>query len=124
MLPPIPIMIGRIKEYFRDRGLGVRHPEELRKHRVAVAAAVEGFRRRSSRSPTLGAIAEAAGLSEEEVFDSFEPGCAFASSISDESGVVQDARSWVYDPAHLLICIPKTTRGASQDEVSTLREGK
>jgi len=88
----IPIMIGRIREYFRSRGWAARHPAELHHRAIAVPAAVESLRRRSGRSPTLGEIAEASGLSEEEIHDSFELECAFASAISDESSVLHHSR--------------------------------
>jgi RNA polymerase sigma-B factor len=68
----IPVIVGEIKNYFRDHGWAVRVPRKLQTQRAAVAHAVDGLSQRLGRSPTISEIAQATGLSEDQVYDTFE----------------------------------------------------
>ena len=68
----IPVIVGEIKNYFRDHGWAVKIPRKVQRQKLAVERAVENFTQRLGRSPTIPEIAEDTGLSEEEVLDTFE----------------------------------------------------
>ncbi len=70
----VPVIVGEIKNYFRDHGWAVKVPRKLQMHTQAVHSAVDSLRQQRGVSPTIGEIAEATGLSEEVVYDTFEVG--------------------------------------------------
>ena len=69
-----PVIVGEIKNYFRDHGWGVKVPRKLQMHALAVRRAVDTLHQQFGASPTVQAISKATGLSEEEVCDTFEVG--------------------------------------------------
>ena len=68
----IPIIVGEIKNHFRDHGWAVKVPRKLQRQKVAVERAVDTLTHRLGRSPTIPEIAGATGFAEEEVYDTFE----------------------------------------------------
>ena len=68
----IPVIIGEIKNYLRDHGWSVKVPRKLQQHKMAVGRSVEALNQRLGRSPTVQEIAADTGLSEEDVYDTFE----------------------------------------------------
>ncbi len=70
----VPVVIGEVKNYFRDHGWAVKIPRKLQRQKLEVDRAIERLNQRLRRSPTVHEIAEEAGFSEEEVFDTFEMG--------------------------------------------------
>jgi len=68
----IPVIVGEIKNYFRDHGWAVKIPRKLQRQKLAVARAVDMLNQTLKRSPTVKEMAEATGLSEDEVYQSFE----------------------------------------------------
>ncbi len=68
----IPVIVGEIKNYFRDHGWAVKVPRKLQRQKQAVEKAIERLSQSLGRSPTIPEIAEAAECSEEEVYDTFE----------------------------------------------------
>ena len=70
----VPVIVGEIKNYLRDHGWAVKVPRKVQKQKLAVQRAVEKLGHTLGRSPTIMEIAEATGLSQEEVFDTFEVG--------------------------------------------------
>ena len=70
----VPVIVGEIKNYFRDHGWAVKVPRKLQMHTKAVRSAVDILRQQRGASPTIREIAEATGLSEEVVYDTFEVG--------------------------------------------------
>ena len=70
----VPLIVGEIKNYFRDHGWAVKVPRKLQRQRLAVEKVVETLSQRLNRGPTIPEIAAAAGFSEEEVYDTFEVG--------------------------------------------------
>ncbi len=68
----VPLILGEITNYFRDHGWGVEVPRKLQMQRRMVVKAVEALTYRFKRAPTIAQIVEATGLSEEEVYDTFE----------------------------------------------------
>jgi len=70
----VPVMIGEIKNYFRDHGWSVKIPRKLQRQKRDVERAVEGLTQKMGRSPTVQEIAQATGFLEEEIYDTFEVG--------------------------------------------------
>ena len=68
----IPVIVGEIKNYFRDHGWAVKVPRKLQAHWLSVRKAVESLEQSLGRSPGIQEIAEATGFSREEVMDTFE----------------------------------------------------
>ena len=68
----MPVIVGEIKNYFRDHGWAVKIPRKLQSRKLAVARAVEVLNQKLGRSPTVNEIAGAAGFTEQEVYQTFE----------------------------------------------------
>ena len=67
-----PVIVGEIKNYFRDHGWAVRIPRKLQSQKLAVGRAVDILNQELGRSPTVNEIAQATGFSEDEVYQTFE----------------------------------------------------
>jgi RNA polymerase sigma-B factor len=80
-----PNIIGEIKRHFRDKGWAVRVPRGLQELNVQLSRLVEELTVQLGRSPTVGELAKAAGVSEEEVLEALESGRAY-SSLSLSAG--------------------------------------
>ena len=82
-----PNIIGEIKRHFRDRGWSVRVPRGLQELNVQLSRLIEQLTVQLGRSPTIGELAEAAGVTEEEVLEALESGRAYSSlSLSGGGG--------------------------------------
>jgi RNA polymerase sigma-B factor len=81
-----PNIIGEIKRHFRDKGWSVRVPRGLQELNVQLARLVEQLTVQNGRSPTIGELAEAAGVEEEEVLEALESGRAYSSVSLSASG--------------------------------------
>ena len=68
----IPVIVGEVKNYFREHGWAVKVPRKLQRHRLLVDRTVAHLTQKLGRSPTVPEIADATGITEEEVFDTFE----------------------------------------------------
>ena len=68
----IPVVVGEIKNYFRDHGWAVKLPRKLQRQKLLVDRTVEGLTQKLGRPPTVAEIGEAVGISEDEVFQTFE----------------------------------------------------
>ncbi|HKP19405.1 MAG TPA: SigB/SigF/SigG family RNA polymerase sigma factor [Gaiellaceae bacterium] len=86
-----PNIIGEIKRHFRDRGWSVRVPRGLQELNVQLSRLVEGLTVQLGRSPTIGELAKAANVEEEEVLEALESGRAYSSlSLSAGGGGGED----------------------------------
>ncbi|GAA2925614.1 RNA polymerase sigma factor SigF [Streptomyces thioluteus] len=65
----IPYITGEIKRFFRDTSWAVHVPRRLQELRVELVKAAEELSGRLGRSPTVRELADALGLSEEEVIE-------------------------------------------------------
>jgi len=70
----VPVIVGEIKNYFRDHGWAVKVPRKLQSQKLAVQRAVDSLHEALARPPTVQEIMEATGFTQEEVFDTFEVG--------------------------------------------------
>ena len=68
----VPVIVGEIKNYFRDHGWAVKVPRKLQQRTLAVDRTVAGLCQELGRAPTVLEIATAAGFSTEEVYQTFE----------------------------------------------------
>jgi RNA polymerase sigma-B factor len=82
-----PNIIGEIKRHFRDKGWSVRVPRGLQELNVRLSQILERLTVELERSPTIPELAEAAGVTEEEVLEALESGQAYtAVSLSAPAG--------------------------------------
>lgn len=65
----LPTMLGEIRRHFRDRSWAVRPPRDLQEHALLVNRAVDRLISANGRSPSVGEIAAATNLSEEDVLE-------------------------------------------------------
>ena len=68
----IPVIVGEIKNYFRDHGWAVKIPRKLQRQKMVVEKTVEFLNQSRGRAPTIPEIAQESGYTEEEVYDTFE----------------------------------------------------
>lgn len=84
-----PTILGEIKRYFRDKGWAVKVPRALQDLNVRLNRIMEQLTVELKRSPTIAELAQATGVSEEEVVEALESGRAY-SSVSIYSGGAND----------------------------------
>lgn len=65
----VPSIAGAIKRHFRDCGWSVRVPRELQERAILVHRLEDELGGEHGESPTVGELAEAAGLTHEEVLE-------------------------------------------------------
>ena len=68
----VPVIVGEIKNYFRDHGWAVKMPRKLQSQKLAVDRAVVAVTQKLGHTPTVPEIAQETGFSVEEVFETFE----------------------------------------------------
>ena len=87
-----PTIVGELKRHFRDKGWAVRVPRRLQELHLEITKVVSRLGQTHGRSPTVNEIAQATGLSEEEVLEGLEIAHAYnfasldAPIDSDEEG--------------------------------------
>lgn len=74
----VPTIIGEIKRHFRDQGWSVRVPRRLRELVVRLRPAREDLHQRLGREPNAAELAEAMGVSEDDVLEALESAQAYA----------------------------------------------
>jgi len=88
-----PNIIGEIKRHFRDKGWSIRVPRGLQELNVRLSQLLERLTAELERSPTISELAEAAGVTEEEVLEALESGQAYTTvSLSAPSGQGEDGQ--------------------------------
>jgi RNA polymerase sigma-B factor len=83
-----PTILGEIKRHFRDKLWSVHVPRRLREVNYALMRALEDLSQRLGRSPTIPELAQAVGVSFEEVLQALEVGRAY-NPISLEAEAVE-----------------------------------
>ena len=79
----VPTILGELKRHFRDRTWAVRVPRELRDASTAVERTRDVLAAELGRSPSPAEVAEAAGLSVEQVVEAGEAVLAYRSDSLD-----------------------------------------
>jgi len=70
-------IVGELKRHFRDKGWAVRVPRRMQELHLRLSSLVSTLNQDLGRSPTVAEIAQAAGVSEEEVLEALEAGQAY-----------------------------------------------
>jgi len=70
-------VVGELKRHFRDKGWAVRVPRRMQELHLRLSGLVSGLNQDLGRAPTVAEIAQAAGVSEEEVLEALEAGNAY-----------------------------------------------
>ncbi|HEX2047859.1 MAG TPA: RNA polymerase sigma factor SigF [Acidimicrobiales bacterium] len=82
-----PTIVGELKRHFRDKGWAVRVPRRVQELHLRLGSVVSNLSQELGRSPTIGEIAQAAAVSEEEVLEAIEAGHAYRfTSLDAPSG--------------------------------------
>jgi len=68
----VPVIVGEIKNYFRDHGWAVKIPRKIQRQKLAIDRAIESLTQTLGRTPTVPEIGQATGYSELQVYESFE----------------------------------------------------
>lgn len=90
----VPTILGELRRHFRDRTWSVRVPRELQELALRVDKAVAELSSQRGRAPTVGEIAAAVEVREEQVLDALQAGGAYHASSLDapRSGASGEAR--------------------------------
>lgn len=88
-----PTILGEIKRYFRDKGWAVKVPRSLQELGAKLSPVIEELTYALGRSPTIGELAQAVGVSEEEVVEALETVKAHSSVSLFSSGAGEDDES-------------------------------
>jgi len=87
-----PTIVGELKRHFRDKGWAVRVPRRVQELHLRLASVVSALSQELGRSPTIGEIAQAASVSEEDVLEAIEAGHAYRfTSLDAPSGSDDEA---------------------------------
>ena len=87
-----PTIVGELKRHFRDKGWAVRVPRRVQELHLRLGSVVSTLSQELGRSPTIGEIAHAAAVSEEEVLEAIEAGHAYRfTSLDAPAGGDDDA---------------------------------
>jgi RNA polymerase sigma-B factor len=88
----VATIVGELKRHFRDAVWPVHVPRRLKELNRTVSRLLEELTSSLGRSPTIGELAKAAGVDEEEVIDALETGRAFRlRSLSAPAGEDSEA---------------------------------
>ena len=68
----VPVIVGEIKNYFRDHGWAVKMPRKLQRQKLAVDRAVEALTQTLGRAPVVSEIGHATGYTPDQSYESFE----------------------------------------------------
>jgi RNA polymerase sigma-B factor len=87
----VPTILGELKRHFRDRTWSVRVPRDLQELALRVDRTVTALAVDLRRSPSIGEIAEAAGVSDEQVLEALEAAGAYrATSLDTPRGAKEE----------------------------------
>lgn len=92
-----PTILGEIKRYFRDKGWAIRVPRRLQELRMQISAATGELTQTLGRSPTPRELAEAIGVTVEEIVEGIESGSAYATLSLDAGSDAEDGAASILD---------------------------
>ena len=118
----IPTMLGELRRHFRDTAWSVHVPRILQERARAVRLVVDELSAGHGRSPTLGEIGSAAGLSTEEVVEALEVGHAYRAEPlelpDDDDGDPRRIRERGYDDNGFARAEDRVVLGRALDALS------
>jgi RNA polymerase sigma-B factor len=93
----MPTIIGEIKRFFRDTSWSVRVPRRLQELRLDLAKATDELAQRLDRAPNVGELAQALGLTREEVVEGMAASNAYTASSLDAQPEEDDSEAALSD---------------------------
>jgi RNA polymerase sigma-B factor len=81
----VPTVVGEVRRHFRDRGWMVRVPRRLQDLHLRIGPVVSDLSQQLGRSPTVGEIADAAGVRDEDVLEALDAGNRYRPAPLDVS---------------------------------------
>ena len=87
----VPNILGEIKRHFRDKGWAARVPREIKELSAKVSQLTERYTAQYGRSPSVGELAELAGVSEERILDALQGSKAYSADSLDRP--LEDGRT-------------------------------
>ncbi len=89
-----PTIVGEIKRHFRDKGWALKVPRRLQELHLSVNRMLERLHLQSGHSPTVAELAQALGVSEEDILEAQELGqvynvLSFDTELSDDGDKTQ-----------------------------------
>jgi RNA polymerase sigma-B factor len=88
-----PTIVGELKRHFRDKGWAVRVPRRLQELNLRLSSIIGRLSQDLMRSPTVAEIAEASGVSEDEVLEGLDSAHAY-SLISLDAATNEEGLSY------------------------------
>jgi RNA polymerase sigma-B factor len=79
----VPTILGELKRHFRNAGWALHVPRGLQERVLDVHTAMDELARDLGRSPTIQEVADAMGLTSEEVLEAVEAGSAYNTTSLD-----------------------------------------
>ena len=70
----VPTVVGELRRHFRDRGWMVRVPRRVQDLHLRIGPVVSELSQQLGRSPTVGEIADAADVRDEDVLEALDAG--------------------------------------------------
>jgi RNA polymerase sigma-B factor len=92
-----PTIVGEIKRHFRDKGWAIRVPRRLQELKLSLAKATSDLSQKNGRAPTVAELAQALGISEEEVLEGLESANAYSAVSLDAPDTGDDDSPAVAD---------------------------
>jgi RNA polymerase sigma-B factor len=86
----VPTIVGEIKRYYRDRTWSIHVPRDLQELALTVSRAAPELERRLLRKPTVGELAEALDVSDEEILEALQAWRAHRSDSLDAPASAAD----------------------------------
>lgn len=86
-----PTVVGELKRHFRDRVWSVTVPRRLKELYQLLSRLLDELTAKNGRQPTIPELAEAAGVTEEEVVEALEAGRAYAARSLTAPGTRDDS---------------------------------
>jgi len=79
----VPTILGELRRHFRDKGWGVHVPRSVQENLLAVNSATERLSTKLGRTPRARDIADATGLSVEDVIEALAAGASYTPAALD-----------------------------------------
>lgn len=72
-----PTILGEIKRWFRDKGWAIRVPRRLQELRMSISSVTTELTQSLGRSPTVGELAKALEVDDDDILEALESGTAY-----------------------------------------------
>jgi RNA polymerase sigma-B factor len=110
-----PTVVGELKRHFRDRVWAVTVPRRLKELHQRLSRLLEDMTATLGRSPTIAELAQASGVTEEEVVEALEAGRAYAARSLTGGGEGDDGSD--LEPIDLLEDVDRGFEAAENREL-------